>query len=320
MTSTSVKQDLNSIDLLEDCLKQIYWARRSNLLARIKRSKEKQDNCNSVLFGESTEKSLVSGSHGERINNAILDLKKEEIDDRIASSHTSSPKKLFQVTPINKAQYLDMKKRSKNSSDSSKDDTVAVSLYDNFLNEVSKWLRSNPQGVKDENLRGEFADFLVDKYLSSKLDLYERSEMVANIRKQVSNDIEEFASVGTPPSRNQDIISTKQQLIQNNSIQQPKPLSSSPSGERNTDDLTEDSNAPPPVQPPPPVPPVSKPFEQDREKQQKEKIKSQYENFVNTKKKVSLHPDNKMMQEYSDLNQDIQSLLSSLQNGKTIKS
>ena len=249
MTSANhnVKQDLNSIDLLEDCLKKIYWARRSNLLARIKRSKEKLDTNNSAaLLGvESTEKYLGSDIHEERFNNAKFDVKKEEVDSRIASIHGSSPtKKSVQVTPINKAQYLDTKKRSKNSTDSSKDDNAAVSLYDNFLNEVSKWLKSNPQGVKDENLRGEFADFLVDKYLSSKLDIYERSEMVANIRKQVSNDIEEFASVGTPPNRNQDIISKKHI---SSSLQQSQPSSSSSSSsaaaaaaplrEENTDDF-----------------------------------------------------------------------------------
>jgi len=135
--------------------------------------------------------------------------------------------------------------------------------------------------------------------------------MVANIRKQVSNDIEEFASVGTPPCRNQDILSKKQNLI-NSSVQQPSQSSSQEELNDNSIDDSISMKAPPTM--------AAKPSKQDKEKQQQEKVKSQYENFVTTKKRVSLHPDVKIMQEYSDLNQDIQSLLSSLQSGNTIKS
>ena len=307
----SDKKNLNSLDLLEDCLKKIYWARKSNLLARIKRSKEKRDNYKSefALYGdESTDKSVALENHDETINTAIFGSNREGIEEeRVPFISISSPSKIpIHATPINKSQYLGLKKTKTH-----KDDAAAVSLYEFFLTEVSKWLKSNPQGGKDENLRGEFADFLVDKYLSSKLDIFERSEMVANIRKQVSNDIEEFASVGTPPCRNQDILSKKQNLI-NSSVQQPSQSSSQEELNENSIDDSISMKAPPTM--------AAKPPKQDKEKQQQEKVKSQYENFVTTKKRVSLHPDVKIMQEYSDLNQDIQSLLSSLQSGNTIKS
>jgi len=274
---TSNKQ-FNSIDLIEDCLNQIYWARKSNLLARSKRFKEKQEHQN--IHGETNEIDLSA-------SRTVPLLGKEEFS-KIPAPHKSElldsnvnvplQETTFAV-PISKVKYLSTKK-SYLSGQTTSHDTAAEKLYDDFIDEISKWLKNNSTGAKDEDLRGEYADFLVDKYLSRKLDVFERSDIVAEVRKRLANDIEEFASSGTIPN-----------ATSNKSLK-PEAVSAEFS--------------------------IPKLLEEKRSQQQKEKVKSHYEAFQNTKKRVDFHPDVKTLQEYTDLNDEIKSLIDSLQTTKPL--
>ncbi len=57
-------------------------------------------------------------------------------------------------------------------------------------------------------------------------------------------------------------------------------------------------------------------IEKRRAAAEKVKIKAQYESFMSLKKQAEDHPDHQTAQQYSALNDDIQSLLTSLQSTK----
>ena len=287
---------MNSLDLIEDCLKQIYWARKSSLIARAKRFKEKHE--------QSAESSSSIVDEIEQPNEAVGKVATASSYEISSESdfHLNQPS--LKISAINKSQYVRKKITDKVLSSKS-DDLVAQSLYIDFLFEISKWLKTNEQGLRDENVRGEFADYLVDKYLSKKLDIFERSEMVADIRKQVSNDIENFASEAIIPERNPKLCNNK------------SPGNGDPStGEANDDNIVTTSSEELNNSIKPSINSSAK--EEEKVKKQKDKIKAQYDSFTSTRKKVTMHPDAKIVQEYSDLNNDIQSLISSLQNGKIL--
>lgn len=64
----------------------------------------------------------------------------------------------------------------------------------------SKGSKNRSKGTReDEDTRAEFADYLTDKYLCSKLDPLQSSELVSKVRKTLSKLIEDFAAEGIIP-------------------------------------------------------------------------------------------------------------------------
>ncbi len=55
---------------------------------------------------------------------------------------------------------------------------------------------------------------------------------------------------------------------------------------------------------------------EEKQRLEKKKVKAQYEQFMSMKKQTDAHPDKETLQQYSDLNSDIQSLLASIHQGQ----
>lgn len=297
-------KELNSLDLIEDCLSKIYWARKANLLARAKRFKEKRE----LQETKRTGGNLFTADND---NNLFEENENRIVDDKEVEKHSPGkrPVKFSQTQhllddsirkneplPTNHIQYSELRKDGK---ESNKHDLIAIKLYEDFLNDVTNWHKNNAKGVNDENLRGDFADFMVDKYLTSKLDIYERSELVALVRRQISNDIESLASDGNIPTPNEEILLRKEEAKPLEPVNHQK--------DHPKQDMTfPHENASMSASP-------TKSY-----LSKNTKIQKQLETYQQTKKKVEFHPDVKTLQEYTELNDDIKSLLSALQKKQPV--
>lgn len=73
-------------------------------------------------------------------------------------------------------------------------DTQSVQVFDEFKDELCKWFRTNVTGRNNVDARGQYADFLNEKYLCQKLDPLPPSKIVSNVRRNISNIVEALGS------------------------------------------------------------------------------------------------------------------------------
>ena len=299
----------NSIDLIEDCLNHIYRSRKKNLLEKARKFNEKyeekknpQKKDNPFLSNndpaEIDELSHTSINGKERESVKLTEKTDElEVEDHISPRGINKKNKKSDIDEKEEIRILqsittqfkapDLKPMPFNkykSITSSEHDPVAESIFNEFSIELQKWMAANQ--TADDEVRGEYADFLIDKYLARKLDLFESSPKIASIRKTISQVVEQFAS-----------SAELSELLPH----LPPVDITDHSPQKETEMNTGVNVA------------IARKMAEEKSQQHKQKVKSQYETFLNMKKRADSHPDNKTVQQYTELNDDIKSLLSSIQ-------
>jgi predicted transcriptional regulator len=81
-----------------------------------------------------------------------------------------------------------------NSRDELANDTESVQVFEEFKGELCQWFRTNITGRNNIDARGQYADYLNDKYLCHKLDPLPPSKTVSNVRRNISNVVEALGS------------------------------------------------------------------------------------------------------------------------------
>jgi hypothetical protein len=327
----------NSIDLIEECLDQIYKCRKSALLARARKFKEKEDRIRSSNNG-------IGGNARHQFVRETTNYEYDDVDDDLIDDNEQLKELSVKFSapppkPLSNRTSTPYTKADLNQFDSAPPDEcdlIAESAFAEFSLEITTWLNNHSKDVVgDDDIRSEFADQMVHSYLSSNLDRLPSSKRVTEIRKLIANTIEDFVSSGaiklniTSLKQTNNMTRTLSQgtIPTVTNTQSAAQTSNSGNGKNkvtfvapnntqnnNTNGSKSTQPAVTVVETPSTAPVIQKvkPAADDKTLEKK-KIKAQYEQFMNMKKKTDTHPDNETLQQYTDLNDDIQSLLSSLQ-------
>lgn len=291
----------SSLSIIEDCLQQIYDVRKSALAARIRKFEHKRER---DLVSKGYSPAAFAHNDGRRLNIHNEHEVEEEEDmtedkkmlDELAGTFVPPPV-THQVPSI----------QTKESDDASADE-----LFRGFCLEMKTGIQKCSENDMDEDLRADYCDYLVDKYLSNSLDALSSTLIVSSIRRIVASVIEEFASTGSVS--NTDVLEPSYSLtgdkcdvlgVDNKdcTLESPElnvtltPTSSKPSG---VSPKISKSNA------------LS---EQQRTKEQEEKrkIQQQYETYLKLQQTDAGHPDNEVVEQFTQLNDELQSLIASIQ-------
>ena len=177
--------EVSSLAIIEECLDRIYLSRRTNLINKARKFKEKQ----------------ARKAHGQQERPAYTRMRGETdsaMDD--ADSDTQIMEELalkFKAPPPTVAVAQNDKKPdaiaalAKTYEDQ---DATAVEVFREFCDEVNCIVDDYPARIPDDEFRGEYCDALMHKYLSLKLDKMVATRTVAKVRKHVAGIIEQFAA------------------------------------------------------------------------------------------------------------------------------
>ena len=92
--------------------------------------------------------------------------------------------------------------------ESKKDDMKAATYFEEFKHELQGWWHSGSNQSRRQEIeaRGDFADYMTDKYMCKKLDPMPPSKIISSVRKDISKILEEFAGAGMLPSNFTDVV------------------------------------------------------------------------------------------------------------------
>eukprot|EP01038_Epipyxis_sp_PR26KG_P005278 gene5278-7338_t len=292
----------STIDIIEDCLTDIYQSRRSALLAKIRKQEAKdkrrveknagfrlnqnQDDEKNFLLDSSY--SITSNHSYDNSNQNDDDMQDEDLEeeDKILKelSNTFIAPPVISIAPEKKDV---MAKNNETIPTLTKSESVyqlhndedysAQLIFKQFCQEFLNAIKTakSKEHWEDDDMRGEYCDYLIDKHLSHNLDKMKSTKNITNVRRMVANIIEEFASSGLLSANTMNMLEFPENAMNGDydkkTIRRKNPID------------------------------------------EKKKIKEQYENYMALKKKTEIHPDNSTEQQYIDLSQDIQSLISSIQ-------
>lgn len=188
-----------------------------------------------------------------------------------------------------------------NSLEDQKNDKEATDIYEAFKKELRHWWNTNPTKRNDEDLRGDLADDLTERFLCQRLDPLPPSRVVTNIRKTISHVIEDFASKGILPT---DIVAPPEE----EKIQEPLTKYAKEKQMKELQEIAEKNERKEKYQ---------KELQASsalRVEQEKKRIKEQYESYMKLKNqtKVVEQEDDKREKELESHLDDIRSLISSI--------
>ena len=184
---------INSIDILEDCLNSIHRCRRNTLVQKIKR--HEHGSC-------TTRNRNVLRLSDETLTQTPV---RARVDHRKFVGSTALPQESFEgtlttqpPTPLVKTDTAQMKGKEhiRNHAAATSLDNKAEEALLSLRNEITMWSAKHKGKVTDDDSRGEYADYLTEKYLCNILDPMPSSATISKVRKQVSMDLESFVSIG----------------------------------------------------------------------------------------------------------------------------
>ena len=226
---------------------------------------------------------------------------------------------------------VDVKKAQESSASG---DQIALDAFETFCAELQEWCKDKT-AVANEDVRGDYCDHLTDKYLANSLDVLDSSAVVSQVRKLISHAVEQFASEGTLPAdvtahfteteakgsthdkksnfvvKSEGMKNMKGTAVKSNGGSSTSSTSSNKKSIGFAESVAKPAGSG-----------VSKVLSTDaavaaaataKSELEKAKIKAQYQQFMKLRKKNEEHPDAGKAAELSDLNDDIQALLSSIQ-------
>lgn len=313
-----------TLDVAEDCLNEIHHCRTSILqdkmrqfARRLEHQKKRKmvalknyQQMNAILDDFGTKGKVEDAENDDLVDNSIFDKYAEMLNSQAViqpPTFTKSERKVgsksVSLSITDKYTFDSM------SSPMQQQDREVVSIFTSFREELQSWWTNEPLRRHDYSAREEYADYLTDKYMCQKLDPLPTTKVVSNMRKEISRIIDAFASkeeltadfheavfkidASSIMDTSQEVMSsvakTTDQLntVAINTIGSKLPEKSAKLAEKFAGDAAAGS----------------------KKEQERLKIKQQYEAYMATKGK-KLNEDAK---QYEDLNDDIRSLIKSLQ-------
>jgi hypothetical protein len=230
-----MEKPVTSLDLLEECLLTIYEIRKNSKglkrnqlkAAPIEKgsgSENKKESARGPVAERKTSfqerERVISEAPSPSISRAASNLndlpylprgssKRDLTAATAATPSSSSQSKSLTGTATSSSSASSIPSAASTSStmkgfaslDDQKHDRAAIEIFEAFKKEIRLWWTSNPTKRTDEDIRGDLADDLTERYLCQRLDPLPASRVVTNIRKTISTVIEDFASgEGTLPS------------------------------------------------------------------------------------------------------------------------
>jgi type II secretory pathway component PulJ len=190
--STGSYVAVSSIDLLEECLETIHRARKMSLNARSERAQALLDRRRSKLASQQ------SRINTNRTSFEKFDVKSYEKDMHSVTGSSSSSSIGGRVGEgTSKALYVNDEAEAPSPAQPQEElsnNQKAELLYAEFEKELSQWWQKAGDKRNDEEARGEYADYLTDKYMCQKLDAFPPSKEITAIRKKMYKTIEDFAT------------------------------------------------------------------------------------------------------------------------------
>lgn len=196
----------SSLDIIESCLNKIYTVRKKVLVNKSRRYEEEiQQKKNSP---SKTSENLINQSM-IRSNEVSRNKNDDNIDDEgdvgyederlikeLKESYQAFNPQGIKPTP----EVTTTKGGGNNSSNSSNNNNIdeqkLKEIYE-FRSELEGLISGSKGKNYDEQQIEETCNYLLDKYLTNKLDLAQPTPQVAMIKQSISNVIEEIASSGT---------------------------------------------------------------------------------------------------------------------------
>lgn len=341
----------NSLAIIEECLDRIYLSRRTNLINKARKFKEKQAR---KAQGQADRLPF------SRVRREVDDIADDDLDSQILEELAVK----FKAPPPAAAAVRNEKKTdaiaalAKTYEDQ---DASAVEVFREFCDEVNLIIEDYPARIPDDDFRGENCDALMHKYLSLELDKMMATRTVAKVRKHVAGIIEQFAasddvaklctmvqaalddcnkttptgkiknnlpsvSSATPLVNSSGTASTSKTLTSDNKLA-TKPTDKSTADSNSTLPVIDQkkssvaaptkstikSSAEPTKSSSNNTNPETPAASADKQKLEKQRIKAQYEQLMSLKKKTENHPDDNTINEYTSLHADIQSVIDSIQ-------
>lgn len=318
--------EVSSIDLLEECHQTIYRLRT--------KCKEMRRYSTRLVHQTKTSSPLVSSSHSSdlrhensftlpshehntaqsspissnltRNHSLPLSSRSHSIDSHSGKNNEEnlSPERVSQSKVV-KSNHSNVK-RSEGllgfaSLEEQKNDQIAADIFAAFKKELRHWWQSNPTKRSDEDIRGDLADDLTERFLCQRLDPLPASRVVTNIRKTMSQVIEEFASQGTLPS---EIITPEEEK----KVLEPVTKYAKEKQDLELKAIAEEKERRERQQK------ESQESQVRRAEQEKQRIKEQYEGYMKLKNQTKSveKSDGKQEEELENHLDDIRSLISSI--------
>jgi type II secretory pathway component PulJ len=189
--STGSYVAVSSIDLLEECLETIHRARKMSLNARSERAQALLDRRRSKLASQQ------SRINTNRTSFEKFDVKSYEKDMHSVTGSSSSSIGGRVGEGTSKGLYVNDEAEAPSPAQPQEElsnNQKAELLYAEFEKELSQWWQKAGDKRNDEEARGEYADYLTDKYMCQKLDAFPPSKEITAIRKKMYKTIEDFAT------------------------------------------------------------------------------------------------------------------------------
>jgi hypothetical protein len=192
---------MTSLDLLDECLTLIYRSRKATLNARARHHEQRLEKRRIKLLSQSRMRTKFASRNDivEENPNLIL-------DDGYDSPKKESPNKMENKIVKDSNSIISEINGDENESinttkSTSHNMTNISSVFACFRDEIIAWMADNMNEEKlhDDECRGDFADYLTDKFMCSILDPMPPSRNVSQVRKQIYKIIEDFAKSGTIP-------------------------------------------------------------------------------------------------------------------------
>jgi hypothetical protein len=335
----SKQQPTDSLSIIEDCLERIYQARRASLLSKARKFKEKQAR-KTFEYVPTAKKVAAPVAESDLSGYAEKDIL-EELDVK------------YRAPPAAAVPYV--KEHSRVAQQYEEQDAKALELFRTFCNDLKEIIEDFPTRLPEDEFRATYCDDFIGKYLTEQFDRMMPTRTLAKIKKHTTIIIEEFASKDDSANI-YNLIShamadcggtsvaplkpALKQAPQHGSAAAPTttalPVAAAKSSDIGTklssvgkptgqnSDVNEGlakaavkSGASAVAAQPPATAAV--PSVIDRQKSDKQRIKAQYEQLMTMKKKAENHPDEDAINQYSALHADIQSVIDSIQKGKSVK-
>lgn len=185
---------LSSIELLEECLSAIHRCRRSCLEDKL-RSHRRQSASVSALKSAAKENQAAAAYHRNITVSKMV--RQESAETPIRSLNETAP--VQQSAPHARMPSTDDEDEPQGNTESNED--IASNANSQLKDEMHAWWEKNSKKRDDEDERGDFADFMTEKYMCQVLDPLPPSKKVSAIRKDVSQMLESFVSTGVLPPR-----------------------------------------------------------------------------------------------------------------------
>ena len=222
---------MSTLELIEESLDLIYRIRKANLAARMKQHDSSNQNKHQLIenkisnFNDKTKLNLISSNlKGDPINqngskspvkptstsytrNSKMMSEFNQIHDFTSTTNTTTSNNApisditinNQLTPIlsqSRTPTTSSTNTSNNIQDSALTNQIVITLEE-FKTEINTWWSQSPSNQRsDDDVREEYADYLTEKYMCQKFDLFPSSLGITKIRKEVCKVIENFATDG----------------------------------------------------------------------------------------------------------------------------